>query len=129
MTIRYEPDRFILSKTTFPPQGYTVMQVRAIEFQENFRLVTLEASRLQSVLLRNGVETTLKAAGALSAERLHDLERPNPTDETEHSRPVRESERRSEERQQSAENRSSGGGEGPPNAERPTPGSGIDLFA
>jgi len=105
------------------------MQVRAIEFQENFRLVTLEASRLQSVLQRDGVEVAQQAANALSAERLHNLERPKPTDETKHSRPVRESESRSEGRQQSAEKRSSGDGEDAPSGDRPTQGSGIDLFA
>jgi hypothetical protein len=105
------------------------MQVRAIEFQENFRLVTFEASRLQSVLQRDAVEVTQKAASALSAERLHNLERPNPTDQSEHSRHVSESESRSKERQQSTEKRSSEEGDDTPSEDRQPQGSGIDLFA
>ena len=76
------------------------MQVRSVEFQENFRLVTLEASRQQSVLNREGSEGIQNAAAALSDERALQLERPNPTPDSEPERLIDEkagqrSERRS----------------------------------
>ena len=76
------------------------MQVRSVEFQENFRLVTLEASRQQSVLNREGSEWVQNAAATLSDERALQLERANPTTESEPERPIDEnagqrSERRS----------------------------------
>lgn len=69
------------------------MQVRSIEFQENFRLVTLEAARQQSVLIRDGQESVLAAAGTLAEQRAQGLERPNPTTETEAGRVVDEESR------------------------------------
>ena len=64
------------------------MLVRSVEFQENFRLVTLEASRQQSVLNRGAVEIAQNAARILAEQRLQELGRPNSYTEAESTRVV-----------------------------------------
>ena len=66
------------------------MQVRSVEFQENFRLVTLEASRQQSVLNREGDDAVQQAASSVAEQRTVELERPMPTAESDARRPVDE---------------------------------------
>ena len=64
------------------------MLVRSIEFQENFRLVTLEAARQQSVLNRDAIDTAQNEARILAEQRLVDLARATPDTETGSSRVV-----------------------------------------
>ncbi len=66
------------------------MQVRTIEFQENFRLVTLEATRQQSLLNRDPVIATQNAAGTLAAQRTQDLGRVLPREESDSPQVVEE---------------------------------------
>lgn len=64
------------------------MQVRAIEFQENFRSVTIEASRQHNLLLREAEAGQQQASTAVSQEQALNLTRPRPTAETEDGRIV-----------------------------------------
>ena len=59
------------------------MQVRAVEFQENFRKVTVEGARQQSVLQREPEIAQQQSAQAASNEQVLNASRPNPTTETE----------------------------------------------
>lgn len=106
------------------------MQVRSVEFQENFRLVTLEASRQQSVLNRDAVDIAQKAAETLAEQRLLDLGRPTPDTELESTRVVREGQGNGADRRRNRsenENEDQERGESP---ERGLPqGKVIDLFA
>ena len=106
------------------------MQVRAIEFQENFRLVTLEASRQQSVLNRGATVANEGASAALVSQRALNLDRPNPAEESEASRVVDEGVGR---RPRSRERRPDRRGEqpaAPPTQDSAQPrGRSIDLLA
>lgn len=106
------------------------MQVRSVEFQENFRLVTLEASRQQSVLNREGDDITQQAASSVAEQRTVDLERPNPATESDAPRPVEE------EGQQQAGSRREGGADNEANDEQQSAdqrglpqGRSIDILA
>ena len=59
------------------------MQVRSIEFQENFRSVTVEASRQQNVVQREADAAQQQAATAGVEEQALNLSRPRPTTEPE----------------------------------------------
>ena len=59
------------------------MQVRNIEFQENFRSVTVEASRQQNVLLREADVAQQQAATAGIDEQALNLSRARPASEAE----------------------------------------------
>ena len=59
------------------------MQVRSIEFQENFRSVTVEASRQQNVVQREAEAAQHQAAVAGAEEQALNLTRSRPTTETE----------------------------------------------
>ena len=106
------------------------MQVRSVEFQENFRLVTLEASRQLSVLNRDAIDIAQKAAETLAEQRLQDLGRLNPEAESESTGVVREGQgkgtgRRRDRSENEAEDPENGG-----SPERGLPqGKVIDLFA
>ena len=106
------------------------MQVRSVEFQENFRLVTLEASRQQSVLNRGAADIAQNAARILAEQRLQELGRPNPETEAESTRMVDGGQGNGAERRRS---RSENAGEDQENRgslDRGLPrGKVIDLFA
>ena len=106
------------------------MQVRTVEFQENFRLVTLEASRQLSVLNRDAIDIAQKAAETLAEQRLQDLGRLSPETESESTGVVKEGQGNGAGRRR---NRSENEGEDPENGgspERGLPqGKVIDLFA
>ena len=59
------------------------MQVRPVEFQENFRKVALEGARQQSVLQKEPEVAQQQAAQAAANEQALAGSRPNPTTETE----------------------------------------------
>lgn len=59
------------------------MQVRSIEFQENFRSVTVEASRQQNVVQREADAAQHRAAAAGVEDQALNLSRPRPATETE----------------------------------------------
>lgn len=59
------------------------MQVRTIEFQENFGRVPVEASRQQHLLQREPELARAKVAQEATDEQTLDLSRPVPTTETE----------------------------------------------
>ena len=59
------------------------MQVRSIEFQENFGRVPVEASRQQHVLQREPELARAQVAREATEEQTLDLSRPVPTTETE----------------------------------------------
>ena len=59
------------------------MQVRAVEFQESFRKVTLEGARQQNVVQRGPEVAQQQAAQAAANEQVLNASRPNPTTETE----------------------------------------------
>jgi len=106
------------------------MLVRSVEFQENFRLVTLEASRQQSVLNREATVASESASSALVEQRSLDQTRPIPSEESESSRVI-DSEARQESRPQGQR---SGQNDDQPeqaeSAERGLPtGNSIDLLA
>lgn len=106
------------------------MQVRAIEFQENFRLVTLEAARQQSVINREGSVAAEHAATSQVEQRTADLGRPNPTGDAEASRVIDEGDRkhgragrRRDDREEAAEE------ETDQDARGPSVGPSIDFLA
>ena len=68
------------------------MQVRAVEFQENFRLVTLEASRQQSIVNREAAEAGHSGSSTLAQQRALDMERAVPTTEPKQDRPISDQE-------------------------------------
>ena len=106
------------------------MQIRAVEFQENFRLVTLEAARQQSVVNRSPAEATLQAAGTAADQRLQDLQRPGESSEPESGRMIHEGERRSStNRQQNSENRAEDDSDETTSDRSLPQGKTIDLFA
>ena len=59
------------------------MQVRAIEFQENFRLVSIEGARQQSLLLRAPDLGQQQMVRMVADEQVLSLNRPNPSTQTE----------------------------------------------
>ncbi|MDP6775669.1 MAG: hypothetical protein QGI83_02770 [Candidatus Latescibacteria bacterium] len=59
------------------------MQVRTIEFQENFGRVTVEGARQQNVLQREPELARLQMAQVAADEQVRVLRRPNATTETE----------------------------------------------
>jgi len=59
------------------------MQVRAIEFQENFARVPVEGARQQSLMLREPEMAQQQAAQVGVDEQALNLSRPRPTPETE----------------------------------------------
>ncbi len=59
------------------------MQVRSIEFQENFRSVTVEASRQQNVVQREAEIAQHQASAAGLEEQVLNPSRPRPATETE----------------------------------------------
>ena len=106
------------------------MQVRAVEFQENFRLVTLEASRQHNLLIRDGADSAQGAASSLAIQRAEDTSRPLPSDRMDPNRKIEEQNTRD----QGAQRRGRGTNSG--NEESPDPGlqdapslGGIDLLA
>ena len=106
------------------------MQVRAIEFQENFRLVTLEAARQQSVLNREPAQAAIQAAGTVAEQRLQDLHRPLPADESEQTKPITSEEERSPGRQLDSGQHGGDQSEESADDRRMLPqGKSIDLFA
>ena len=105
------------------------MQVRAIEFQENFRLVTLEAARQLSVINREGMEGALRAAGVAAEQRLQDLHRPIPTDEPQSGRRIEEGESRAAGRHRDSEPRTEEDEEEAASEQSLPQGKSIDLFA
>lgn len=105
------------------------MQVRAIEFQENFRLVTLEAARQQSVINREGVESAMRAAGVAAEQRLQDLHRPIAAAEPSSGRRIEEGESRSTGRHWDSEPGSDEDKEEAASERSLPQGKSIDLFA
>ena len=61
------------------------MQVRAIEFQENFARVPVEGARQQSILQREPERAQQQLSQAGAAEQVLNLGRPRPTTETENA--------------------------------------------
>ncbi|MDA0748387.1 MAG: hypothetical protein O2954_17860 [bacterium] len=59
------------------------MQVRAIEFQENFARVPVEGARQQSLLMREPELARQQVARVAANEQLLNLSRPTPMAETE----------------------------------------------
>jgi hypothetical protein len=112
----------------FPTPGSRTMQVRAIEFQENFRLVTLEAARQQSVINRGASEGSSQAAGPTADQRLMDLQRPVPSAESEPDRIIG-GEGRSTGRQQNTGRRAEEDQEEATDDRGLPQGKSIDLFA
>ena len=100
------------------------MQVRPVEFQENFRKVTVEGARQQNVLQKGPEAAQQHAAQVAANEQVYTLSRPNRTTETEgtiidpdahrppEGNPRRSNEERSgdeeRERQEAGEQRSGG---------------------
>lgn len=81
------------------------MQVRAIEFQENFRSVTIEASRQHNLLLREAEAGQQQASTAVSQEQTLNLTRPRPTAGTEEGRIVDAEEERNRNRSSNSRRR------------------------
>ena len=105
------------------------MQVRAIEFQENFRLVTLEAARQQSVINREGMESALSAASVAAERRLQDLHRPIATSEPRSDRRIEEGESRSTGRHWDSQPGTDEDKEAAASEQSLPQGKSIDLFA
>ena len=59
------------------------MQVRSIEFQENFARVPVEGARQQSLLQREPLIAQQQAGEVLADQHVLEMSRPRPTTETE----------------------------------------------